>query len=317
MPCSSSPCSARSRRPRRRIRPPPRRPRSPPTVAEPCPGDPIRLDQLTTGSFESEPAGRLRARPVRRPGRHDGRAREVLLRPARGADPERPPHARPRDLRAAARRRPAARRARVPRLGRLQPPGRDALARGLLDRGASTSPSPRGTCRARPRAASGPGRSGPAAGSPSSGSPRSPAARSGTPTTASPGGSRSSTRSDPAFADRPYRKTRYRTKPKRKKAGWYTGDLHVHAEHSALGDATMRETFGYAFGKAQARLHHADRLRHGLRLGRDRALQDRPPPGRALLGGHHLPRAHEQPDLRPLRRLPHRPGLRPRAPPAA
>jgi hypothetical protein len=57
--------------------------------------------------------------------------------------------------------------------------------------------------------------------------------------------------SDPAFADQPYRKTRYSTKPKRKKAGWYTGDLHVHAEHSALGDATMRETFGYAFGKAK------------------------------------------------------------------
>jgi hypothetical protein len=57
--------------------------------------------------------------------------------------------------------------------------------------------------------------------------------------------------SDPAFADRPYRKTRYPTKPKRRRAGWYTGDLHVHAEHSALGDATMRETFGYAFGKAK------------------------------------------------------------------
>ena len=57
--------------------------------------------------------------------------------------------------------------------------------------------------------------------------------------------------SDPAFADQPYRRTRYATKPKRKKAGWYTGDLHVHAEHSALGDATMRETFGYAFGPAK------------------------------------------------------------------
>jgi hypothetical protein len=57
--------------------------------------------------------------------------------------------------------------------------------------------------------------------------------------------------SDPAFADQPYKKTRYGTKPKRKKAGWYTGDLHVHAEHSALGDATMRETFGYAFGKGK------------------------------------------------------------------
>ena len=52
---------------------------------------------------------------------------------------------------------------------------------------------------------------------------------------------------DPAFADRPYQQARYATKPKRKKAGWYAGDLHVHAEHSALGDATMRETFDYAF----------------------------------------------------------------------
>jgi len=56
---------------------------------------------------------------------------------------------------------------------------------------------------------------------------------------------------DPAFADHPYRKTRYRTKPKRKRAGWYAGDLHVHAEHSALGDATMRETFDAAFRKAK------------------------------------------------------------------
>jgi hypothetical protein len=57
--------------------------------------------------------------------------------------------------------------------------------------------------------------------------------------------------SDPAFADQPYRKARYPTKPKVKKPGWYTGDLHVHAEHSALGDATMRETFAYAFKQAK------------------------------------------------------------------
>ena len=56
---------------------------------------------------------------------------------------------------------------------------------------------------------------------------------------------------DPAFADQPYKKTRYPAKPKVRKAGWYAGDLHVHAEHSALGDATMRETFRYAFGKAK------------------------------------------------------------------
>src|SRR5215213_2212212 len=55
---------------------------------------------------------------------------------------------------------------------------------------------------------------------------------------------------NPAFADRPYRKARYRTRPKRRRAGWYTGDLHVHAEHSALGDATMREVFASAFARA-------------------------------------------------------------------
>jgi hypothetical protein len=55
---------------------------------------------------------------------------------------------------------------------------------------------------------------------------------------------------DPAFADGPYRRARYRARPARRRPGWYTGDLHVHAEHSALGDATMRETFDYAFGTA-------------------------------------------------------------------
>ena len=56
--------------------------------------------------------------------------------------------------------------------------------------------------------------------------------------------------SDPAFADAPYRPARYSPAPARRKPGWYTGDLHVHAEHSALGDATMTETFDYAFGAA-------------------------------------------------------------------
>ncbi len=53
---------------------------------------------------------------------------------------------------------------------------------------------------------------------------------------------------DPAFADRPYRAARYRTRPAVRRSGWYAGDMHVHAEHSALGDATMRQTFDYAFG---------------------------------------------------------------------
>jgi hypothetical protein len=57
--------------------------------------------------------------------------------------------------------------------------------------------------------------------------------------------------SDPAFATEPYAPARYDEAPARRGPGWYTGDLHVHAEHSALGDATMRETFAYAFGPAK------------------------------------------------------------------
>ena len=53
---------------------------------------------------------------------------------------------------------------------------------------------------------------------------------------------------DPAFADEPYLPARYSTKPVNRRRGWYAGDLHVHAEHSALGDATMAEAFRYAFG---------------------------------------------------------------------
>ena len=52
---------------------------------------------------------------------------------------------------------------------------------------------------------------------------------------------------DPALARDPYRPARYDPRPARRAAGWYAGDFHVHAEHSALGDATMTETFDYAF----------------------------------------------------------------------
>jgi hypothetical protein len=53
--------------------------------------------------------------------------------------------------------------------------------------------------------------------------------------------------SDPLWESDPYSPAPYDATPARPEAGWYAGDLHVHAEHSSLGDATMTETFGYAF----------------------------------------------------------------------
>jgi hypothetical protein len=53
--------------------------------------------------------------------------------------------------------------------------------------------------------------------------------------------------SDPAFAAEPYRPARYDRRRAADGPGWYAGDFHVHAEHSALGDATMTEVFDYAF----------------------------------------------------------------------
>ncbi len=45
----------------------------------------------------------------------------------------------------------------------------------------------------------------------------------------------------------PYRPPSYDSAPAREAAGWYAGDFHVHAEHSGDADATMTETFDYAF----------------------------------------------------------------------
>ena len=53
--------------------------------------------------------------------------------------------------------------------------------------------------------------------------------------------------SDPSFATEPYRPARYDRHRAARGPAWYAGDMHVHAEHSALGDATMREVFDYAF----------------------------------------------------------------------
>jgi hypothetical protein len=45
----------------------------------------------------------------------------------------------------------------------------------------------------------------------------------------------------------PYDPVSYPRKPVKRGLGWYAGDMHVHAEHSALGDATMTEVLDFAF----------------------------------------------------------------------
>lgn len=55
---------------------------------------------------------------------------------------------------------------------------------------------------------------------------------------------------DPAFADEPYEPAPYPRKPASPDPGWYTGDLHVHGEHSALNDAPLTEVLEYAFETA-------------------------------------------------------------------
>jgi hypothetical protein len=54
-------------------------------------------------------------------------------------------------------------------------------------------------------------------------------------------------REDAALAADPYVPAPYDETPANAAAGWYAGDMHVHAEHSALGDATMTDTFDFAF----------------------------------------------------------------------
>lgn len=53
---------------------------------------------------------------------------------------------------------------------------------------------------------------------------------------------------DPADADTPWTPAPYDGSPARSEAGWYAGDVHVHAEHSSPKDASMQEVFDYSFG---------------------------------------------------------------------
>lgn len=62
------------------------------------------------------------------------------------------------------------------------------------------------------------------------------------------------TGSDPNDLDQPWSATPYDATPASTEARWYKGDFHVHAEHSAPNDASMRETFDYAFGADAAGL---------------------------------------------------------------
>ena len=277
-------------------------------VTEPCPGDPIRIDQLTTGSFESSLQGSLRARAVRRPGRDHGGAREVLLRPARGCRRRQrstsAPHARPGDLRPA----------RLPRLGRLEPSRRHALARGLLDRGRvpRQAQGPRaGQDHARLPAR--PGR--PGRWFAELGLAAIAGARSATPTTASPGASRSST---PATRRSPTSRTAdplLHEAQRRRPAGTPATCTSTPSTPRSATRPCARPSATPSGRPSSTSSRSPTTSRLGV--GRDRPLQDRPPPSRrALLGGHHLPRPHEQPAVGPLRRLPHRPGLRARTPTA-
>ncbi len=56
------------------------------------------------------------------------------------------------------------------------------------------------------------------------------------------------TGSNPSDLDTPWAPTPYDETPAATGARWYKGDFHVHAEHSSPNDASMRETFDYAFG---------------------------------------------------------------------
>ena len=227
--------------------------------------------------------------------------------------PERPPHARPRPLRAAARRRPAARRARVPRLGRLQPPRRDASRPRASRPRRSTSPSPKGHVPGKTTRGFRPGPI-PAgrwsaelglaaiAGRALGDADGRVAWRVEVELLERPGVRRPSRTARPAIA---------RSPSARRPAGTRAT---CTCTPSTPRSATRRCARPSATRSARRKLDFitlTDYVTDSAwgEIGRYKSGR---PPGRALVGGHHLPRPHQQPGLRPLRRLPHRPGLRPR-----
>ena len=136
--------------------------------------------------------------------------------------------------------------------------------------------------------------------------------RSATPTTASPGGSRSSTPATRRSPTSPTARRRYprQAQAQRRPAGTRaTCTSTPSTPRSATRRCARRSTTRSGRAKLDF-ITLTDYVTDSAwgEIGRYRT-------GRhlvgALLGGHHLPRAHQQPALRPLRRLPHRPGLRP------
>ena len=155
----------------------------------------------------------------------------------------------------------------VPRLGRLEPPGRDRVPRGLQERGRvrrepahERAGQDDARLHARPDQARASGQS-----------------SWGVAAIVTQVARRRGRQGRLARRDRALERSGVRRRalparalrhaPRRGAArGWYAGDFHVHAEHSALGDATMTETFGFAFkplarGRRRPRLHHALGLR--------------------------------------------------------
>ena len=113
---------------------------------------------------------------------------------------------------------------------------------------------------------------------------------------------------DPAFKDEPYQPAALRHHvPPAPRAGWYAGDMHVHAEHSNYGAATMTDTFDYAFkplaeGGAGLDFITLSDYVSGYpawnEIGRYQSLHPEQPGG-AQRRGDHLPRAHQQPRAAP------------------
>ena len=111
----------------------------------PCPGRAIEPDRVITGEFGTELAKSYVMVPFEVPARNHRGPGQVLLRPARGRHEQAYTWTSGSTSPAGAVAAVGGRR--VPRLGRLEPPGRDGLGRGLLERGSVHLPPARRAAR--------------------------------------------------------------------------------------------------------------------------------------------------------------------------